>query len=191
VPISFHAGGPARTMDRLHAHKWGPQIERLLRDDGAAAGEPAQGLALGEPYRVQYLSLANMANGDLGEAVHATQWRHLLMRADRPVAEVELNDHLAPIALHEGPAKDGLQAAIQIAEGIGGDFEASVVQSAPLKFIALLLRSGERELLIPFPPDLTDLPNYEPISVSDALKVLRPMAARVLEATSGDDALGG
>lgn len=187
MTISFTAGGPVDTLEKLHALNWGDDLARL-RATGFA--EDA-GLTLGTPYQVDYLSLDAVAHGSPTEAVHTTQWRNLLHGGGRALAEVESDGAGDPIALHEGPAKDGLEAAIAQAESLGPDFTARVVQSAPLKFSALKLEGDGKELFIPYPPNLTPLPNYQVIPADEAFAILKPLAAQILEASKGSDTSGG
>lgn len=187
MTISFTSGGPIDTLEKLHALNWGADLARLSAAD---AGD-GSALTLGEPYQVDHLSLEKVAKGAPGDAVQVTRWRHLLIGGGRPLAEVELDDDGNPIALHEGPAKDGLHAAIAKAALLDGDFTARVVQSAALKFSALKLQHGTKAVFIPYPPNLTSLANLEVIAEADAFAALQLAAAQTLKAAQGDDPSGG
>ncbi|OYW20952.1 MAG: hypothetical protein B7Y98_10710 [Sphingomonas sp. 32-62-10] len=187
MTISFTSGGPIDTLEKLHTQQWETDIARHSAA-GAGDGPP---LTLGEPYQVDYLSLEKVAKGAPGDAVQVTRWRHLLIGGGRPLAEVELDDDGNPIALHVGPAKDGLQAAIAKAALVNGDFTARVVHSAALKFSALKLQQGNKTLFIPYPPNLTSLANLEVIAEAEVFAALQVAAAQTLKAAQGDDPSGG
>ena len=187
MAIKFTSGESADTLEKLHALKWGDELDRLSVRSFAEEAP----VTLTGSYQVDYLSVAAVAQGNLADAVQTRGQRDMLMQGGRPVAEVELDGGGDPVALHEGPGKDGLQTALEQAQSIPGDFDARVVQSAPLKFSALLLEGEGKQMLIPYPPNLTPLPNGEPISVEDALKVLQPIAAQIIEMTKDDDKIGG
>lgn len=149
-------------------------------------------LKFGKPYAVIYLALADIAAGNkIAGIVCPTAWRQSVSHGESATGDLEFNEALEPIAFHEGPAKDGLRAAIAVAENVEGDFEASVLECAPLRFIALWLHSDTEDWVIPFAPNLTDLPNGEPIAMSEATSVLQSAAKAVLEAMEVSDHIGG
>ncbi|OYY65128.1 hypothetical protein [Sphingomonas sp. 28-62-11] len=187
MTISFTSGGPTDTLEKLYAQQWSADLARL----SATGFADGSALTLDTPYQVDYLSLDKVAKGAPGDAAQVTRWRQLIIGGGRPLAEVELNDHGNPIALHEGPAKDGLQAAIAKAALLDGDFTARVVQSAALKFSALKLQQGSQTLFIPYPPNQTGLANYEVIPAADAFAALQLLAAQTLKAAQGDGTTGG
>lgn len=188
MSIRFTSGGPTDTLDRLQALKWGDDLARL---SGAGGGGEETAMTIGTPYQVDYLALDDVANGNLQKRVAVTQWRHLIVQGEQPLAEVEMDRDGNPVALYEGPGKDGLQQALARADALEGDYEARVVQSAALKFIALLLTGGTQDLFIPYPPNLTPLANFEPVTVPEAMAVLQPLATDIREAMRGDDSIGG
>lgn len=187
MTISFPSGGPKGALDWLYAQHWGADLARLL----AAGAGVGSALTLGEPYQVDYLSLEKVAKGAPGDAVQVTRWRQLVIGGGRPLAEVEFDDDGNPIALHEGPAKDGLYEAIDKAGHLEGDFTARVVQSAALKFSALKVQQDTKALLIPYPPNLTSLTNYRAIAEAEAFTALQLLAAQTLKAAKGEETTGG
>ena len=194
MTIAFTAGGPSDTLNKLRKSNWGDELNRMAAmasQESPSETKDAAELSVGEPYQVKYLALDDVADGKLVNAAHTTRWRHLLGSPSRPHAEVELDADLEPIALHEGPGKDGLGAALEAAKTLDGDFEACVLQSAPLKFSALLLQNDEQQFVIPYAPNHTDLPNYKVLSVDEALEVLQPLATGIMGAMEGDGELGG
>lgn len=185
MAMKFASEGPSDTFDKLMSHKWGEYLERLQ-----VSGEDSQ-LQVGEPYRVRYPALPDIANGKVADPDHPQRWRHLIHNAKgQPLAEVELDEEDNPSAIHHGPGKDGLVAALAAAEDLDGDFEASVIMSAGLKFCALHLDDGQNPQLIPFAPNLTSLPNYKAISADEAAQALAPLAQEVMKAMEEDEAIG-
>lgn len=185
MSIRFTSGAPTDTHDKIHG--WASELQSgsALRTGG---GEP---LTLGDAYEVKYLSVQEIASGHLLEAVHASRWRHLVTHGGQPHGELELDESHEPVALHEGPGKDGLRAALEAAENLGDDFEVSVLEAAPLRFIALWLHNDTTDWIMPYAPNLTSLDNYSTVSISDALAVLQPMAEEVMEASAEDKPTGG
>lgn len=183
--IRFTPGGPTDTHDKLH--DWTDEL-RTLSVRGAAGGAP---LSLGDPYEVRYVSVEDVAHGRLIDGQHTARWRHLVSDGSHPHAELELDDTNAPMALHEGPGKDGFHAAVQAAEELEGDYVACVLASPPIRFIALWLHNDDEDLVMPYAPDQTGLEKYSPLTVDGALEVLSPMAAAVLEASAGEEPVGG
>ena len=80
---------------------------------------------------------------------------------------------------------------MEAAENLGDDFEVSVLEAAPLRFIALWLHNDTTDWIMPYAPNLTSLDNYSTVSISDALAVLQPMAEEVMEASAEDNPTGG
>lgn len=189
MSIKFTPGAPTDSVEKLHS--WEPEIMRAASFRVAGDGDSIQ---LGDAYEVRYITAKDIAEKNLlgsGGGSARGCWRHLVMAGGQPVGELELDEQHEPVAFHEGPSKDGLHAALEAARKLDGDFEVSVVQSTPLRFIALLLHSDLEDLIMPFAPDATALTNYSPVSVADALEVLKPMAEEVIEATSGEEPTGG
>jgi hypothetical protein len=185
MSIRFTPGSPTDTDKKLH--KWTKELQ-LVSPSALAAGAP---LTLSEAYKVVYLSVTEIASGKLLDGVSTNNWRHLVLHGLHPQAELELNDALEPVALHEGPAKDGLQAALAAAENLGEDFEACVLQAAPLRFVGLWLRNEKQDWIMPFPPNMTALPNFSLTSVADAMAVLQPLALDILHSSTAANPTGG
>jgi|CXWL01.1.fsa_nt_gi hypothetical protein len=185
MSIRYTSGSPADVHSKIHG--WTNEIQR----SSARAMADAAPVTLGDAYEVRYLSAQAIASGKLLDAVHSSRWRQPLLQGRHPLGDLELDEAQEPIALHEGPGKDGLRAALNVAEKLDGDFEVCVLEAAPLHFIALWLHSDTDDWVIPFAPNLTALQNYSAIPVADALAVLQPLAATVLIASTGSDQTGG
>lgn len=185
MSIKFTSGAPKDTHGKIHG--WESELMRASAK-GSGGGDP---LTLGDAYEVKYLALQGIAAGDLLGAVHTSQWRRLVLHGPHPHGELEFDDAHEPIALHEGPGKDGLRAALEAAENLGDDFEVCVLQAAPLRFVALWLHNDSCDWIMPYAPNATLLVNYATVSVADALAVLQPMAADVMKASAGADPTGG
>lgn len=186
MAIRFSADAPRDTHNKLG--DWLPELQRVAAVAGTARGA---GLNLSDGYEVKYLSAEPIAAGAGFDAAHASRWRHLVMSGSNAHGEIELDDALEPVALHEGVGKEGLLAAIEMAEQLGPDFEASVVMAPALRFIGLWLQGSGEELVVPYPPNATPLPDYRPIPVDEALAALQPLAAEVMAATKGGEPTGG
>lgn len=176
MSIQFTAGAPADLDAKVQLWGGGNQLSPAR----ALSAETA--LSLGTPYIVRYLSVQNVADGALLDAVQCSRWRLPILDAGNTSGELELDEAELPIAFHEGPGKDGVMAAVTAAESLAGDFEACVLEAAPLRFIALWLQSKAANWIVPFAPNQTALTNYKPVSTAEALAVLQPMAKAILEA---------
>lgn len=185
MSIRFTAASPADMHEKLHG--WVGEIDRASTR-ALAADAP---ITLGDAYEVKYLSAEAIASGRLLDAVQGSRRRQPILRGAQIQGDLELDDVDQPIAFHEGPAKDGLQAAVRAAQTLAGDFEACVIESAPLRFIGLWLHASGEDWIIPFAPNLTALTNYVPIRVADALAVLQPMAEAAVGASADPEAAGG
>lgn len=185
MSIHFSAGAPTGT--HLKLQRWASQLQRVSTFS-TAAGAP---LTLGDAYKVVYLSLKDIAAGRLLAAAQSSAWRHLLTYGGQSHGELELDASDEPVALHEGPAKDGLPLALATANGLAGDYEARVIEAPPLRFIGLWLHDDARDWIIPFAPNLTALSNYVAVTEGDVLAVLQPMAADILQASLGNPSSAG
>lgn len=189
MTIKFSPGAPDTTLDKLHPFASELKLPLVgVLSVGAAAAEP---LKIGAGYRVHFVSAESIADGKLLDPSTPSRWRHLLIRGLHADAEVELDESQTPMALHHGPGKDGLSAALTVAAAVPGDFEAAVLSAPAIRFIALWLHGAEIDWIIPYAPDLTPLPKNVPVVASAALKVLQPLAKQVLEEFRGGEAIGG
>lgn len=144
-------------------------------------------------HEVRYVPVSSVADGRLVEAEYESRIRHLVhskQNESGPVGEIELDEAEEPVAFHRGPAKDGLARAIEVAEKLDGDYEASVLHITPLRFVGLLLQ-GEDTLIVPYPPNATSLENFDPITEKEALSVLQPMAEEIMREEENDEPTGG
>jgi len=182
--IRFAANGPTDTEAKLE--RWIPEIRHASLMADASGGAVTN---LSEPYQVKYVALEDLAGGKFDAA--RTRWRHMLAAGQQPQGEIELDEHLDPVALFEGESKDGFMSAMRVADALDGDFEASVIMCPPIRFVALYLHGEGGDLLIPFAPNRTPLDNYEPVSVDEALKVLRGLAAEIVSESAESDETGG
>ena len=182
MTIRFTGGAPTNTHEKL-----GSWVDELRHPDKADAPLPS----IGEGYEVRYLPVEEIAVGKLIDAAHTSRWRHLVAHDGRPHGELELDESLDPVALHQGPGKDGLSTALKRANELSEDFEAVVVMAPPLRFVGLWLHGAQSDLIMPYAPNDTDLANYVAVSVDDALEILQPMAVAVLEASAESDETGG
>ncbi|MBX7496591.1 hypothetical protein K3172_12060 [Qipengyuania sp. 6B39] len=173
------------SLDMLAEHGWKGELERLVPPGGDMAE-----LTLGEPYRVQYLSLESFLRGASAFEIVAEKWRRFLLYPCLTLAEIEFDREFIPITFYHGPGKDGLRAAMEIAGELEGHFRGSVVLSPALKLAALHL-TGDKDLLIPFPPNVTPLENYQPIATEKASEMLQGLAKDILSASEREDETGG
>ncbi|MGC1428777.1 MAG: hypothetical protein WA822_09320 [Albidovulum sp.] len=182
MSIKFTSGAPTDTHDKVHS--W---VNELQSQSQEANVFPV----IGDGYEVKYVSAEDIASGHLLDAAHTSRWRHLVTHGGRPHGELELDDMHLPVALHQGPGKDGLVAALKRAEQLQGDFEVAVLTSTPLRFIALWLHNDGSDLIMPYAPDATPLENYVAVPAGEALGVLQSMAADVLKMSAESDQSAG
>ena len=144
-------------------------------------------------HEVRFIPASSIAKGELVESEYERRIRHLVHSKEAetgPVGELELNEAEEPVAFHQGPGKDGLRRAIEVAEDLKGDYKASVLHVTPLRFVGLLLE-GNDTLIVPYPPNATELENFVPVSEKEALSVLQPMAEAVMREEENDEPTGG
>ncbi len=189
MAIAFEEGGPQGIESRLD--EWVPDVQRAV--NLAVPDGRAETPSLSDGYKAYFPSLNQIQSGDLFTDGESTQWRYLIMAGDIPIGELELDRDGQPVALHNGPAKDGLVTAIEKANALEHDYVASVVISPALRFVALWLRRAGGELVMPYPPNATSLEDYKAVPVATVVDTLQPLAEHVMSAMAGagDKAIGG
>ncbi len=179
MSIKFSPNAPVDTVNKMGS--WAEKLKHEL-----SAPDQNQTLSVSDGYEVHYLSLKEIVAGRLVDNPDCSRWRHMVSVGDQLVAEVELDESQSPIALHMGPGKDGLSTTVSLASSLDGDYEASVLSVAPLKFIALWLKGDNDDLIIPYAPNATSLKNGVAVPVRDVLDVLKPLAQDVINSTTND-----
>lgn len=186
----FTSGAPAQPERQLSA--WLPQIRRAASiSSGVGPSDLIDDYELSDGYEVRYVDPGRLGSGDLTNAVHSRRWRFLIWFQERPLGEFELDNALDPIAFHEGAAKSGFLEALDQAEQLPGDFEASVLTASALRFVGLWLEGENDDWIIPYPPNATQLPNFSTIRLQDAVATLRQIAAELPDLTDPNDTRGG
>lgn len=175
----------ATSVELLAEHGWKEDIEGIL-----PAGGRYEDAVLAETYSVSHIGLDAFFERELFLKPEIRRWRRFIRIPCYVLAELEFDAKFVPIGFHVGPAAAGLSAAMEVANELKGDYRGQVVLSPGIKFAALHL-SGDKELFIPFPPNLSGLENYEPIDVEEASKTLRPLAKEVAERFEREDTSGG
>jgi hypothetical protein len=185
MTITFTSGAPKNTLEKLV--DWIPKIQNIALASGTEGGAV---INLSQGYKVIYPSLQNVVLGKLFDTENTSRWRHLVVSEPIVYGEIELDDSTEPFALHQGEGKNGFKAAIERANKLSGDYEASVIEIPALHFIGLWLHNPEKDFIMPYPPNLTELKNYEITNYAEALSLLQAMAKDVLNASAGSESTG-
>lgn len=174
MTIQFAKGSPEITAESLRA--WLPEINRRAQLAGIGVGAE---VAISQGYKVAYISAKTLREGN-GIGDHQLEhWRHLIVSESHVLGEIELDASHNPLGVHWGPSKDGLSAAVRQADALKLDYEAHVIEAPSVHFVGLWLHSQSEDLVIPYPPNLTALKNFQVISYDRALSVLKEMAGEV------------
>lgn len=194
MTVSFAQDGPENVGDDLRRQGWHREIERLL----AAPDSEFEGkvpdfddLTVDPPFETVFVTVKDLAEGNLKGTPARKAWRSLLRHEGRPVAQVEFDAGHHPVAVHFGPAKRGIERAIEIAQSLEGDFEAQAVEAPGLKFYGLRARSAGDDLIVPYEPNATALHNYEPVPTDAVMAQLKERAEEVLRQSAEGEDTGG
>lgn len=174
-------------MSRLHrGHSTSP---------ARFAVRPVCGLAHVQPHRVYKASVPDIIKGRLLTGATKASWRYLLVAGDEAVGAVELVEKSGRVkpgepgvgfhAFREGPYVAGTLQALHEAEKLESvqqaNFQIRFLRVPPLYFAALWLHRKGRDILIPIVSPPEGLVAYQPYSEAEVLKVLQPLALRVME----------
>lgn len=175
MALRFSKGAPKNVMD--HVHDWVESAAKSMTDAGPT-------VSVSEGYQVVSVTVDDLAAGRLLDAVDAGRWRFLVLEDDVPHGELEIEGD-TPVALHRGPAKNALVEALDRAHDVKGDHEVRVLSCPGVRFVGLWLHHAERDCIIPFHPNATDLPNLHLLGPDEVIKVLQPLAVDVQKAMAG------
>jgi hypothetical protein len=190
VTIRFAGGAPQQPEDQLSG--WFPQISLAAsRVSGVEPANLGDEFELSEGYEVRNINPALVGSNSLADAVTVRHWRFVIFYAGQAVGEAEFTSDDNLVAFHEGEGGSGFLVALDRAEQLDGDFEASVLIAPALRFIGLWLRGAEQEWIIPYPPNVTGLRNYEAVTPETVLADLQAAAAAIPDLDEADGALGG
>ena len=182
--LRFSKGAPSGAA--AHLPNWVPN---------AAAGATRGGgpdVSVSNGYEVVMVTVDDLADGRLLDAVSPGRWRFLVLEDDVPYGELEFEGSDA-ICVHKGPAKDALIDALDRADDVEGDFVVRVIKSPGVRFIALWLHNADNDWIIPYEPNRTDLCNLTVYDVTQTTRVLQPLAESVQKAiaSAGGLPIGG
>lgn len=196
MPITFAADGPDDILDKMIASGWQDVLLGLPRN--AAKSLAAAEFEQSATFEVFYPTLEEIDARILAGPDTRRGWRNLLQQGSAPVAQIEADEDREPLAVHQGPAKDGIAKALAIAEDVADGRIVAAVECPPIAFFALLIRGGssepeadEDDLVIPYEPDATGLEDYHPISAAEALMHLRDRAGEIRAMDRGEEPTGG
>jgi hypothetical protein len=182
--LRFSAGAPAGAA--AHLPNWVPN---------AAAGATRSGgpdVSVSNGYEVVMISVDDLADGRLLDAVSPGRWRFLVLEDDVPYGELEFEGTDA-ICVHHGPAKDAFIDALEQADQVDGEFVVRVIKSPGVRFIGLWLHNADEDWIIPYEPNRTDLRNLITHDTTEVIRVLQPAAEAVQTAmaAAGGLPIGG
>ena len=196
MAIHFPSGGPENTFDLMLRVGWDDVLLSLPRNAARSLDEFRADLKIGPTFNVFYPTIDEVERGTLAGPETRYGWRNLLIQGKQVLAQIEAGTDNQPLAIHTGPAKDGIVQALQSAEALPGEWHVMAVESPVLKFCALLARPAvgpaldEDSYVIPYAPDMTDLPDYTAIPFARAIATLRGLADAIPVLNGNGDAIG-
>jgi hypothetical protein len=172
-------------------------LAELVGHGALALGRSAKP-AVAHPLPVFHLGADAVAAGQGLAAVQRQGWLATVSHGDQVVGGLELASVKRPkqgapsvafSSFNTGPFQRGLAEAIAQAGTAAGrkSVSVSVLRIPALHLVALWLKDGETDMLVPIPPAPPPLQPRVPVPAAEALDALREAAKVVL---AGDDAQG-